>query len=177
MKAKTARQTPNKKEKWTTLWKLTNDKDQTYGGCQWGNNVTVETSGMGELCGKGFTHWYTDPLLAVLLNPIHGNFDIKTAHLWKGKGIVTKTDKGLKVGCIKATTLERVELPTVTIIQCVAFGILCAKKVCGNRQWIKWADKWLDGSDRTAESAWSAAKSAEGLDLDLAGIAHKALEF
>ena len=97
------------------LYKLTDENDQTFGGCQWGENVTIKTSGTGELCGPGWTHWYTHPLLAVFLNPIHGYFDLKTAHLWEGKGTIGKTDCKLKVGCTSGTTLKRIPLPIVTV--------------------------------------------------------------
>ena len=147
------------------LNKLTDKNDQTYGGCQWGEGVTVETSGEGELCGPGWTHWYTHSLLAVLLNPIHGNFDLTTAHLWEGEGEVKKTDHGLKVGCQKATTLRRVELPEVTTEQRVRFAILCAKEICNEPTWINWADRWLSGEDRTEVSAeWAAKAAAEAAE-------------
>ena len=35
------------------LYKLTDKNDQTHAGCQWGENVTVETSGKGDLCDRG----------------------------------------------------------------------------------------------------------------------------
>jgi len=142
------------------LYKLTDKNDQTYGGCQWGENVTVETSGIGNLCGDGFTHWYTHPLLAVLLNPIQGNFDLETAHLWEGKGEVVKDDRGLKVGCVKALTIKRIPLPEVTLAQKVAFGILCVLEVYEEKSFKVWAENWLSGKDRSKKSAAAAAHAA-----------------
>ena len=55
-------------------YKLTNENHETYNGTKWGPGVTHETDGHGELCGSGWLHYYDDPLLAVLLNPIHANF-------------------------------------------------------------------------------------------------------
>ena len=54
------------------LCKLTNENDQTYNKTQWGENITHKADGQGELCGTGWIHYYDSPLLAVLLNPIHG---------------------------------------------------------------------------------------------------------
>ena len=142
------------------LYKLTDENDQTHGGCQWGPGVTVETDGQGELCGPGFTHWYTDPLLAVLLNPIHGAFSLETAHLWKGEGEIAVEDNGLKVGCVKATTTKRIPLPVVTIEQCVRFAILCVLQMRTNDDFCLWADKWLTGEDQTKEAARAAARAA-----------------
>jgi len=153
----------------TALYKLTDENDRTYSGCQWGEDVQHVTSGEGQLCGDGWTHWYTDPLLAVLLNPIHADFALATAHLWEGQGTIGADDNGLKVGCTDGRTLRRVEMPRVTLEQRIRFGILCARVVYGGPGWNLWADEWLSGKDRTtttakaamAEAAEVAARAAE----------------
>jgi hypothetical protein len=150
----------------TTLYKLTDKLDQTYGGCQWGEGVTVETDGQGDLCGHGFTHWCTHPLLAVLLNPMHGIYSLATAHLWEGEGEIAKTDRGLKVGCARATTLRRVPLPVVTVEQRIRFAILFVKRVYHEPSWTRWADNWLSGADRSKEAA-DLAKEVVDLAADL----------
>jgi len=141
----------------TKLYKITDSEDQTRNMCQWGEGITIKTSGEGGMCGTGFTHWYTDPRLAVLFNPIHGNFDLKTAHLWEGEGEIIKTD-GLKVGCIEATTLKRINFPIISTEQKVKFAILCALEVYNEEKFIRWAHNWLDNVDRTEATAWLGAK-------------------
>ena len=167
-----------------TLYKLTDANDQTYGGCQWGENVTVETSGEGPLCGPGWTHWYLHPLVAVFLNPIHANYDLTTAHVWVGRGVPEISDYGLKVGCKRATTTRRIPLPKVTVPQIVAFGILAALTVCSEPIFVSWAEDWLSGKDRTrkaaraaAEAARAAAETAREKPLDLIALARKAMTF
>ncbi len=168
------------------LYKLTDENDRSFGGCQWGPGVTKETNGEGELCGPGFTHWHTDPLLAVLLNPIHGNYDIEKAHLWEGEGEVVKEDCGLKVGCMKATTIRRVEMPVVTLVQKVKFGILCAlASNVADKIMLAWMLNNLGLSDincdaqrisasATARAAqWTAWEMKSGLDL--VALAHEAM--
>ena len=140
------------------LYKLTDEHDQTYNQTQWGENVTHTVNGEGELCGLGWIHAYTDPLLAVLLNPIHANF--VNPHLWEAEGEIGKTDHGLKVGGTKVTTLTRMALPVIMMEQRVRFAILCAKHVCGDTAWNRWADDWLSGKDRAADAAWAAADAA-----------------
>ena len=142
-------------------YKLTNENEQTHGGCQWGENVTHETSGKGELCGPGWTHWYTHPLLAVMLNHIHGNFDLTTAHLWESPEdqVAEKTDHGVKVGCMKGTTARRVPMPEVTLTQKVAFGILCSLSVYREHNYVTWAENWLSGSDRGRQEAAKEARA------------------
>jgi len=46
---------------------------QTHGGFQWELGQWYETSGEGDLCSPGWLHFYTNPLLAVLLNSVHTN--------------------------------------------------------------------------------------------------------
>lgn len=157
-----------------TLYKLT-DKDgytrrNQTGETKWREGFTLATSGKGELCGPGFVHAYTHPLLAMLLNLIHAN--ICDPLLWECEGKVVRTDHGLKVGCTSLTALRRIPLPEVTMARRVRFAILCAQAVFAgcSQEWDNWADAWLSGQDRTAQAAaWSAAP------LDLAALAEKAM--
>jgi hypothetical protein len=112
--------------------KLTDKNDKTKNNTQWGEGVTHTTSGEGDLCTFGWIHYYDSPLLAVLLNPIHGDF--QKPHLWKVKvdGRI-KEDHGLKFGATSLTTLKRIELPEITTEQRVIFGILCAVEVSRSR--------------------------------------------
>ena len=178
------------------LYKLTDENAQTHGGCQWGEGVTHSGTGEGEMCGPGWVHAYTDPLLAVLLNPIHANF----AHprLWEAEGDVAKTDHGLKVGCRSLTTIREIPLPEVSIEQRVRFAVLCAQRVCDDPAWTTWADRWLSGEARSEDTeraadaaawaawaadaawaeaawAWAAARAARTADLPLADIAREAV--
>lgn len=67
------------------LYKLTDAEGRTghgYNLTQWGENVTHgPLSGEGDLCGPGFFHAYTDPLVGLFLNPIHAN--IKDPLVWE----------------------------------------------------------------------------------------------
>ena len=144
------------------LCKLTDANDVTRAGhdnaFQWGTDVCCETSGEGDLCGPGWSHWYTDPLVAVLLNPIHGDYDLSTAHMWEGDdgGGKTLDDHGMKIGCTRGTTRRRVELPAVTTEQRVRFGILCALEVEDDSKFRGWAADWLSGRDRSEDTAHAA---------------------
>jgi len=141
----------------TLLYKLTDENGQTYNKTQWAEGTTHTTNGEGDLCGPGWIHAYTDPLLAVLLNPLHANF--RSPIMWEAEGEIGKTDNGLKVGTTKLTTLRKIPLPEITREQRITFAILCVKEVCSNQNWNKWADCWLNGTDRTekAAAAWAAA--------------------
>lgn len=140
------------------VYKLTDGIDQTYGGCQWGPGVIHYTDGHGRLCSSGWIHVYDDPLLAILHNPIHGNFDLATAHLWKCEASgMHKNDHGIKAGYTEVCTIHRIELPEITDVQKIAYGILCAWFVYRDATWRKWARRWLSGKDRSVATAQTAA--------------------
>ena len=134
------------------LCKLTDENDQTKNNTQWGENITHTANGEGELCSKGWIHYYDSPLLAVLLNPIHGNF--QNPNLWeiKVEGKI-KNDKGLKYGATSVTTIKKIPLPEITLEQKIIFGILCAMEVYKNDKFYEWGNHWIDGTDRSKKSA------------------------
>ena len=141
------------------VYKLTKQNLQTYGGYQWKPGITRETDGRGNLCGPGWLHYYHDPLLAVLLNPIHANID--TPIMWEAEAEgLHRDDNGLKGGCTRLTLIRQIDPPQITTEQRIRFGILCAKAVCDSPEWNAWADRWLDGSDRSVETAWEAWAAA-----------------
>ena len=140
-------------------YKLTDQNLKTHNGFKWRIGVTKFTNGIGGLCSPGFLHYYHHPLLAVFLNPIHAN--IKNPLLFEieatGKHL---DDNCLKGGCTEMTLIKEIELPVVSIIQRVAFGILCAMEVYKRENFIKWAENWLNGMDRGSANAANAAAYA-----------------
>jgi hypothetical protein len=142
------------------LYKLTDENAQTYGGCQWGEGVTHTASGEGELCGPGWIHAYEHPLLAVLHNPIHGNFE--NPRLWECETTDENPlrDGQVKLGVRNLTTIREIPLPVVTPEQRVRYAILCGKAVYDDPAWLRWAEDWLSGKDRSAEAAAAAARAA-----------------
>ena len=158
------------------LYKLTDKKDQTRNATQWGTGITHTTNGEGDLCGPGWLHAYEDPLLAVLHNPIHGNF--KAPHLWEAEGEgEVKRDGQMKIGVTNLTTVRRIDLPVVSTVQRTAYGILCAKSVYSDVKWNQWADKWLSGEDRTEASALAAVYAARYAAVYAAADAARAAEY
>ena len=141
------------------LYKLTDVDRYTRNNTKWGKNVTHTTDGSGELCGPGWLHAYTDPLLAVLLNPIHCNYS--RFRLWEAEGEIGKNDKGLKVGTRSLTTIREIPIPKITTKQKIRFAILCAMAVYKDETWTDWANNWLSGKDRSAATAVVAAEAAE----------------
>lgn len=161
------------------LYKLTDEnyRSGTAPDCtvtQWGFGVTHETSGDGDLCGPGWLHAYEHPLLAALLHTLHF-IDFDGLVLWEcGGDGEFKRDGQLKCGVTRLTTVRQIPLPVVTPEMRIRFAILCAKKVCADKAWNTWADKWLSGDDRSdtsAESAWLAVEFAMTKETEAAAEA------
>jgi hypothetical protein len=117
---------------------------------QWGEGVTYSVND-----GDGSSKYrpekaYTNPLLAVFLTPMYE--DLEEFHLWEAEGEIHNTNCGLIAETYELTTIRRISAPIVSLVQRMAFGILCAKQVCVNQTWLVWADKWLSGKDRSKEA-------------------------
>ena len=144
------------------LYKLTDQNWKTRAGhtneTDWGPGIEHEAVGDPdqELCSDGYIHAYEDPLLGLLMNPVHA--DICSPVVWESEGAVDKSD-GLKVGCRRLKTIYIVDSPhsAITAEHRVRFAILCAKAICTDPGWSEWADAWLGGSERSADAAWAAA--------------------
>lgn len=61
--------------------------------------------------------------------------------------------------------IEEIPVPKVSITQHVAFGILCTLKVYKEKTFVKWAEDWLSGKDRSEESANLAVRAAQAAAL------------
>jgi hypothetical protein len=157
------------------VYKLTDENAMTRLVTHWEIGVMNRAGGEGGLCGPGWLHCYEHPLLAVMHDPIHGNFG-ESARMFRCKtlGKVLR-DRQMKMGCYDLTPIEEIPLPSVTKIQRVAYAIYCAKEVYHDPAWNAWADKWLSGDGRTAATwadaaAW-AARAAEAAAADAAAWA------
>ena len=72
-------------------------------------------------------------------------------------------DSCLKCGAKTVTTIREIEVPVLTNDQIIEIGIHCALTVCKKADFVKWAEHWLDGSDRSAKSAWAVRKATNFL--------------
>ena len=144
------------------IYKLTDEKMQTRNGFQWTLGKWKSAPGKGELCTAGWIHTYSDPLLAVLHNPVHA--EIALPRLFKGRARgKTLDDNGMKQGWQEVVLDEELLLPTITTEQWVRYGIFCALEVYHTDKFVTWADGWLSGKDRSgaaARAAWAVAEAA-----------------
>src|SRR5258708_8275640 len=140
------------------LYKLTDANGLTHGNTQWGEGVSHSGTGEGELCGPGWIHAYSHPLLAALLKPIHANF--VNPILWIAAGKPAEFDGELKLGCKTLTMVRQIKLPELTAEFRVMFAIRCALVVYKDPKFVSWANDWLSGQDRYQKSESESASAA-----------------
>src|SRR3990167_3344751 len=169
----------NKLTETTRAYKLTDidgyTRSDPVNSTYWQDGSWHETSGEGTLHGTGWIQAYTHPLVAVLFNTIHSNFD--TFRLWElevaGK---IRRDHGLKIGVTRARAVRELTVPAITTEQCITFAILCAAHVTSDYDWNQWAWAWLLGIDRSPESARTAICRMEIYAEDARSLARMLLE-
>lgn len=143
-----------------TVFKLTSAKLTTHRNTLWTPGVWCEASGVGDLCSPGWLHCYTHPLLAVLLDPIHGDFG-SSAKLWEAEADgAEKDDNGLKLGVQRLRLVREIDLPRISREERVRWAILCALEVYPSGAWKEWARGWLSRSGRAVRAAANAAAEA-----------------
>ena len=143
------------------VYKLTNQNMQTANNTQWGEGVTHTATGPLEMCENGF-HAYPDPLMAVFMNPVHAN--IKNPKLFDSIGSGDKINGGTKLCFEKFTTVKEIPVPQLSTEQRVeiAIRLVLATQTNLSESYKAWAENWLNGTDRTNESAAEyAARAAE----------------
>lgn len=141
------------------IYKLTDQEMKNYNGFQWKLNKWYRTSGRGDLCDKGWLHCYRDKNMAVLMNPVQA--DIKNPRMFVGEGKGKVKHNGyLKSGFSKMRLVKEIKLPEWNTTQKVAFVIYCALEVYQEKSFVKWAENWLSGKDRSKKAAAKVARKA-----------------
>ena len=147
------------KQKAATIYKLTDMNMKTYRGYPWALGKWNRTSGEGDLCGPGWLHAYTSPVLAELLNPIHANFQEYRLFRGEASGPVI-SDRGLKVGYTNMRITEELPRLHITTENRIRFGIACACRVYTSAEYRAWAERWVSGADRTKAAVRTAEAAA-----------------
>ena len=140
--------------------KLTDAAGKTRAGevgeTQWGPGVEHTAPG-GRLCTDEVIHAYRDPLLAMFMDPVHGEYTKQPGWLLWRCDVDVCDDDGTKLGCTRVRTEEQIAPPQLTTNQRVRAAILLALEVASEPDFAHWARAWLDGSDRTHDAAKAAA--------------------
>lgn len=165
-----------------TRFKLTDALMQTKNGFQWELGVECSMQPPLIMCKHGL-HCYSSPLLGLFMNPIHANIDNPRIFscLVDGEHL---EDNGVKECWEHMTLISELTLAAPSIVQRVAFEILCTLKVCSEPTFVLWANRWLSGEDRSKEfadtaayaAAHAAADAAAAKPLDFENLIKKAME-
>jgi len=149
------------------LYKLTDEFGNTMNNTHWGENVSHTAIGKGQmLCSNDVIHAYESPLVAILMNCVHGKFT--NPILWEAEGEVIVRDGRIKCGVKTLTTLKKISLPVISIEQRVKIAIHCSLAFPQSEEYKTWAEKWLSGENRThaAANRASCAAHLSALDTD-----------
>ena len=145
-------------------WLLADGLEQTRDGRRWGPDVTNEAPGVGAYEGDGWIHCYRTPLLAIMATPIHGL--TRGANLWEVRINHELEDEwGLEIPCTSVTSVRKAPMPAVNTEEYVRFALLCALETHRGSfnagAYADWAEKRLDGLERTVDAAREAERLAD----------------
>lgn len=140
------------------VYKITDQHGKSFGGMQWGNGVSHTSPGKiyghdGEvliseppISTKHWLHAYTSPILAILLNPVHGR--VQYPKLWVCSAITGVKSVDEQVGCTWLKTEYVTHLPIIGTINRARWAILAASKVYQDKGYEIWANNWLSDFER-----------------------------
>ena len=151
------------------VYKLTDENLQTRNGFQYELGVEARATGDGtRLCSDGVLHVYESLEQAALMSPLHMVARYTVALQCEGEPV--SRDWG-KFGCKSLTPIRVVDRIKLTTEQRVAVAILAVKDCSVPIQWCQWAYSWLNNTDRSADSAYTAAREASRAESWAAVIA------
>jgi len=141
-------------------YKATDPQGRTRGGMDWTVPGTVnEATGRGtELCTDGVLHVYRTPEQAAFMIPVHV---LNYTRLFEVEVPEIVADDGAKCGCKRATVIREVPMPVLTIEQRVGIAIRVSLLVYSEPGYVRWAEGWLSGKDRSADAAYAARAAAD----------------
>jgi len=118
-------------------------------GCHWAPGMVREATGTSDmLCTDAYIHWYDSPEIAVFMNPIHCWF--YPARLWEVEAFgKIKYDGQLKGGSKHVRIIRELPLPLMFPYQRIQIAILCAGTCFDDEIWVKWARRWISGTDQS----------------------------
>ena len=132
-----------------TRYLLTNAEHETWRGSRvsLGRSV-ISSKSEDSVIDRNTEELGDSPLVAVMLNPWHAQIDHqKMLELEIGEIEAIHDNR-----CIYMTVRET-GVPSVTTDQKIVFALMALQEVYQNPVFNEWADGWISGSDRSAESA------------------------
>jgi len=149
-----------------TRYLLTNADHSTWRGSQIGTGRSIfRSNAENNVINKNADELGDSPLVAIMLNPWHAQIDQqKMLEIEFSQIDVVKNDPRVNM------LVRETELPSVTTDQKIVFGLMVIQEVYQNTVFNKWADGWISGSDRSAESAGKMFAHLGQVARDTSGI-------
>jgi class 3 adenylate cyclase len=142
---------------------LTDHRNRSTDGREWGPGISNEASGHDEEDEDGYIPCYTSPAVAALLNAQYER--LKTPRLWEATIDREPAPGEALVGCRIVTTTRQVTVPSVTGQHHARFAVLCARAAYAGgvyeTEFGHWADTWLAGHDTSGMKARAMADMLE----------------
>jgi len=120
---------------------------------------------------EGWLHCYSDPLIAILLNPINEN--IQNPRIFEVEVDGKEAYNNMKYAYKKMRLIKEVNVPKITLEQKVKFAVLCALEVCTDNKFTSWAKDWYGGKKRKDILAFATDKDKNKYE-QIALFAHDA---
>ena len=89
-----------------------------------------------KLCEEGLFHYFPHPLLAVMFKASSKCVNYSKLYEVKPEGKIVEGWN--KRGSTKLTLVKELEIPQITDVQLIAFGVLCALEVCKQKDFVSW---------------------------------------
>ena len=129
---------------------------------------------------QGLFHYSPHPLIATLSVDFDDNY--KKLYEVLPEGMIVEGNN--ICGSTKLTLVKELEIPKVTLIQKIAFRIMCAKEIYKEPTFVEWANKWLSGENRSEKLAYKAflayahygGYDNKATQVSRISLAHKAME-
>jgi hypothetical protein len=137
-------------------YKVTKSDLTCYNNAQYKLDSTQTVKYTGQLCSGGVLHCYDTPEDAVFFDPIHANYLSQGGRLWEAEYTGPSVSDGTKRGVGNLTLVKEIPIPQMLTEQRVERGIRAALTVCKDPHFVNWAERWLEGADRSRESAEAA---------------------
>lgn len=137
---------------------VTNENNENWQNVSWGENVTHEENNP-----NYYFVTYDDPHVAAYMYPL--SEITNQPKFWTVEQQSEKIECGYQFLFEKITTLKEFTVSLPTPDQKITFGMLCSMMLVKNKEYREWAINYLNGSDKSKESALLLEKKLKELIL------------
>jgi len=147
-------------------YKLVDTDYKSFGSCCWKNGplyVThMESGGVDGECGPGWLHVYADPILGVMMDPIHAN--VGTGRILEVECLDATYLNGGKYICRAVTPVREIKWPLLDMEHRIRMALYCSMAVCSCVDYLSWAESYLEGNKLTLRRSGGGEEGEEAIN-------------